>query len=117
MGRTKALREQKARNCYEVFVENLDSLYTRDDKKIAEVCLQYRMAWLYATDKVVKSLNNFLRSEKFRLESPKAESTEWELGVAVLEMRKMNRRYTRLTPADFLLATPAQIPKKGQTEP
>jgi len=115
----KAVREQKARTCYEVFIENLDGLYTStlSEEKIAEVCLQYRMAWLYAKDEVVESLNNFLQSEKLQVESPKAESTEWKLGAAVLEMRKRNLWRTRLTPADYLLATPAQLAKKEHSGP
>jgi len=115
----KAVREQRARTCYEVFIENLDGLYTGtlSAEKIAEVCLQYRMAWLYAKDEVVESLNIFFRSEKFRLESPKAESTEWKLGAAVLEMRKRNLWRTRLTPADYILATPTQLAKKEHSGP
>jgi hypothetical protein len=106
-----ALRKQKSRNCYEVFIQNVDGFYTRElpKDKISTLCEQYRMAWLYAEDSVIHSINHLLRSLNRPIESPSQGSSEWRLGAAILQMRKRNIRCTWLSPADYLLRTPAQL--------
>ncbi len=113
-----ALRKQKARNCYEVFVQKVAGLYDQSLSHAAatELCAQYRMAWLYANDAVVRSMNQLLQSMKKPLSAPSRDSPEWHLGAAILEMRKQNMLCTQLKPSDYLLVTPGQIMEGGKTQ-
>lgn len=114
-----ALRKQKARNCYEVFVQKVGGLYDQSLSHAAatELCDQYRMAWLYANDAIVRSINQLLQSAKKPLSSPNQGSSEWYLGAAILEMRKQNMGCTQLMPSDYLLVAPGQITEESRNQP
>lgn len=100
----KVLLRQKARNAYEVFVENIDGLLknSQSEEKSNQLCLQYRMIWLYADDSVVNGINNLLRAGECPKSAPEKNSVEWHMGSSILKMRKKNVFYTRLTPCDYL---------------
>ena len=114
-----ALRQQKERNCYEVFLRDIEEIYKDqpEEEKVKEICKQYRMAWLYADDPIIESLNAFFRSEKFRLKSLKEASPDRQFGAVILEMRKRNLKRTHLTPNDYLLASQDQLLNKVGSQP
>jgi hypothetical protein len=100
-----ALRKQKERNCYELFVENLDGLYSgsRSGEKTKILLSQYRVAWLYAKDSVVLAINELLVKAGATIKPPEPNSREHALGHAMLQMRKRNIRRTRLSESDHLI--------------
>jgi len=118
-----ALRKQKARDCYEVFSKQVGGLYDQSlshkaaTELATELCVQYRMAWLYANDAIVRGINQLLQSLKKPLSSPNQSSPEWHLGETILEMRKKNVWCTQLVPSDYLLVAPYQITERDRNQP
>lgn len=108
----KVEAKQKMRDNFQVFMMmSLEGFFQRssDDGKIREVCEQYRMAWLYASDSVIKTINSWLKSQ--RVIPPSKDSAEWATASMVLQMRKEVYGKTDLREEDFFLVSPASVPR------
>lgn len=84
-------------------LKNLTGFYeeTLDMKKMETFYEHYRVAWLYAPDEVIKSINDFLIAMG---DAPKTTETEAEKVTRkmIFEMRRSFKGKTKLKPKDFL---------------
>jgi len=62
---------------------------------------EYRISWLYASDDVIKSIDNFFDMIKVGAENVSQEEKKKALGQIVINMRKDLRIETKLRPSDF----------------
>jgi len=94
---------KKMRDNFQVLLTNLEgfSHIPVDQKKISEICLQYRMAWLYASDEVIRAINGWL--QHLKVPPPSKDTVEWAAAVMILQMRKEIYKNTSLQEKDFLL--------------
>lgn len=102
----RAKTNQKMLDGFQVFITNIEGFYqgSIDEKKIREVCLQYRMAWLYASDNVIKAINQWFTAQGSK--SPTEGSLEWTTALMVSQMRREVHPKTTLRASDYLTPYP-----------
>jgi len=61
----RATANQKMLDSFQVFLTNIEGFYqgSLDEEKIREVCLQYRMTWLYTSDEVIIAINDWFKAQ------------------------------------------------------
>lgn len=99
----KERRESEVR--YFNMLTNLTGFYagTLDKKQIETFYEHYRVAWLYAPDEVIKSINNFLIAVGG---APTTETgAEKATRKMIFEMRRAFKGKTKLKPEEFLFIT------------
>jgi hypothetical protein len=100
----KRKERQESEERYNQMLKNFTGFIGNADKKQIDTFYEnYRLAWLYAPDEVIRSINTFLVSIGGSQLSP-AESDKASRKM-IFEMRKAFKGKTDLKPDDFLIIT------------
>jgi hypothetical protein len=98
----KRKERQESEIRYYNMLQNLTGFMGIGDKKQIDTFYEhYRIAWLYAPDEVIKSVNNFLISVGGAQPSPS--KSDIESRKMIFEMRRAFKGKTSLKPEDFLI--------------
>jgi alpha-amylase/alpha-mannosidase (GH57 family) len=100
----KRKERQESEERYSQMLKNLTGFISPTNKNQIDTFYEhYRLAWLYASDEVIKSINNFLNSIGGSQVSPTdADKASRKM---IFEMRKAIKGKTDLKPDDFLIIT------------
>ena len=91
---------------FQVFLTNIEGFYqgSLDEEKMREVCLQYRMTWLYTSDEVVRAINEWFKAQGAK--EPTEGSLAYTTARMVLSMRQEVYPQTTLRAEDYLTPFP-----------
>ena len=103
----RATANQKMLDSFQVFLTNIEGFYqgSLDEEKIREVCLQYRMTWLYTSDEVIIAINDCFKAQGAKEPTEGLAKTTTYM---VLAMRKEVYPQTTLQAENYLTPFPTR---------